>query len=266
MHTMIKEAIRAPLESIGEFEDNGERVKVADPVSKLKGKLVTSLSEQNDHDRLETWTSEQVNAGKLEILTEDATAFKKVFTSKDAPNIVFKAFFESSREAWQEEANQDIILRKYIASHFLPETEYVELKDSNDPDKQFFVIQEREYGVQLKAFVSRVIASLHAEMSIEYVGDYFDENPAEWSILKRMALIRFIPSTMWAIAVGEARILAEQMTKLEEIYKISDLDFFITPEGKIKIIDFELVKKEDFEPIEGGYLEGLADFKAIFKV
>lgn len=263
---MIDEAIKAPLESIGKYEATNKRTKVDNPVSKLKEKLNSLSNESEDKGRLETWLSEQVASGKLELLTDEATAFKKVFVSQDEPDIVLKAFDADSKEAWQREADQEKILREYITNHFLPETEYVEISASSTPDKQLFVVQEREEGVQLKTFVGKIIELLTTAIPIAEVEEYFKENPNKWSDLKRMALQKFIPSTMWAIATGEARILAGQMAKLEEHFKISDLDFFITPEGKIKIIDLELTKKEDFEPIEGGYLEGLDDFKAIFRV
>ena len=60
--------------------------------------------------------------------------------------------------------------------------------------------------------------------------------------------------------------MSKQLEKLEEKYKVSDLDFFITPEGKIKIIDLELTPVEEFQPVEGGFLEGNEFFKVLFNL
>lgn len=263
---MNENTIFTPLKSIKKYEIVAGEASADSPISKLKNRLQILAPELDDHNRLAVWISSQIRGGKLNPFTKEPTAFKKVFSSDDEPEIVLKAFFSDSREAWQEEADQEKILREYISDYFLPETEYVELVGSDNPDMQYFIVQGREHGVQLKTFISRVIDLLHTELSVEEVGTYFDENPREWSEFKRIALKKFITSDMWIKAVAEAKILAREMSKLEEKYKVSDLDFFITPEGKIKIIDLELTKIENFKPIEGGYLEGFEELKIIFQL
>lgn len=232
----------------------------------LKNRLQVLFPELVFDQSLEQWIVSQENAGKLQLLTEDPSAFKRVYITNDNPDVVIKAFFGGGeKENWQKEKGQEDILKTFI-EEFLPSSEYIEIEGASNPEAAYYQIQDRVRGVQLKSFVGAMLELLRAELSQDELENYFISNPKDWSVMKRKALKHFLPTETWARAVAEAKLLAQKLELLEEEYVVSDLDFFITPEGKIKIIDIQLDEKQDFTPNEEGFPEGLEDLKLIFNL
>lgn len=69
----------------------------------------------------------------------------------------------------------------------------------------------------------------------------------------------------WIRARREAKVLATALHTMETDFKTSDLDFFITKDGHIKIIDVQVTPTTSYTP-EPGLLEGADEIKAVFGI
>lgn len=206
--------------------------------------------------RLINWLDGQDEAGKFHILPTEPSAFKKVYTSPDAPSLVLKRFHPGTRyKEFQTERNLFDFLSKQLGETYVPKTVFIHNEYTPDPDKKYDILQERLEGAHLGTAIS-IASSRHDALKLK--GDPLaiehETSSEAWPRYRGKVLQENLTDTQRVRSRMAAQNLYSKMLRIEQSGRIVfDLDFFITPVGEIKITDCQM---DTIEVYEKTYVQG----------
>lgn len=243
-----------------------ENVTPKKNVDKLFDNLKVLYGDLSEPQRFNEWIKHLNANSKLKLFTDSPSAFKTPYYTEDWPDIIIKKFDKfNNSTSYEAEKNDFETLKQYLGDRFLPRTEYIEINDSKDENNKFYVIQDMVRGRYQQDAADEASKEIHSNMTEEEINKEYIENPANWVKFRGEIFKIGLSQEQWEAAKVEAIELASQLNILEEKYMINDLDFFVTPEGKIKIIDFQLHDKED-KTIRNDFPVGSEEIKLFFNL
>ncbi len=234
-------------------------------VQTLEQRLAIINPELTNEQRLENWVTAQEVGGKLNPLDTGVSGFKTPLLIKDNDDLILKRYDKgANRLAYLDESAEVATAEQELPSHFFPKSRFIEVHRSEDEDKKYYVLQDKMKGVHVKTAASEAqefVFNMSEEEQIPYQTD-----PEKWMKLRSDMLKRKLTDEQWKQAREEALELHSALSIFEQKQKMTDVDFFITPGGNIKLIDFQVESLDTYVPMEGGFPEGAEEIRMLFDI
>jgi hypothetical protein len=248
------------------FENNfiKENITTNKNINSLMENLKVLYGDSSESQRFKAWIEHLNINNKLKLFTDSPSAFKTPYYTEDWPDIIIKKFDKfDNLTAYETEKNDFEIIKQYLGDRFLPKTEYVEISGSHDENNKYYVVQDKIQGRYQQDAADEAIKDIHNNMSEDEINKEYVEKPDNWVKFRGEIFKKGLTPEQWQLAKIEAAELENKLKALEEKYLINDLDYFVTPEGKIKIIDFQLHIKDD-KNIKNDFPVGSEEIKLFF--
>lgn len=241
-------------------------VKSAQPkgvkfLSEYLGILYSDVPEKH---RLVEWVKHLENKQKLNPLSEEPSAVKTALAVDDWANLIVKRFDKGNDKFWYEKEKNDFpVVIKALGEKFLPETKFVDTEQVSE-EKRYYVVQDKIQGKHQQEAADAAIQRIQASMSQEEIEEAYVKNPNNWVKFRGEIFKQGLTNPeIWKTAQSEAKELYSRLKELEKTHVIDDLDFFVTNEGQIKLIDFQLHDKNEPLP-EQAFPVGSEEIKIFF--
>lgn len=236
-------------------------------VASLTDKLRILYPEIDEQQRLQEWVKYQEQQNKLQVFSNDISGVKTALNSEDRPNIIVKRFDKgAARLGFEAERDEYLILERALGERFLPETKFVEIPDATNTDKKYYVLQDRMDGAHYKTATTEAQKRTYASMTEDEIEETYAKHPENWTKFRGKMLREKLTDEQWKKAQEEAKTLYTRVKELEATHRINDLDFFITNDGQIKIIDYQVHDIASYAPDSDGFLEGADEIKVLFDI
>jgi len=238
-----------------------EKKGVADLIEHLK-KLYPEL---NGNQRFEEWVRSQEQQNLFTVFSHDPSGAKTALSSPASPDVIVKRFDKGAeRLGFEGEKKECEVAETYLGDRFLPETQFVEIEDATTPERKYYVLQDKVDGVHNKRVTHELGERVNASMSEDEIEEQYVQHPESWVKQRGEALREKLTGEQWEKVQVEAQALYAGIKALEQTHRINDLEFFITNEGKIKLIDFQVHNLATYTPDPDGIPEGSEEVKLLF--
>ncbi len=236
-------------------------------LNQLSENLKVLFGDFSELKRYEAWIKNQVENNKLETLSTGPSAVKTALCVKDWPDIIIKRFDKGDAKFWYEKEKREFpIVFKQLGNRFLPETKFTEISDSIDVDNKYYVLQDKITGIHQEQTTDEAREFINESMNEEQIEEEYVKNPDNWIKLRGEILKKKLNTEQLKMVQLEAKDLCDSLKELEKGYHINDLDFFITQDGHIKVIDFQLHNNDSYLPNSDGFAEGSEEIRIFFNL
>ncbi|MFC1802260.1 hypothetical protein ACFLY7_02355 [Patescibacteria group bacterium] len=234
-------------------------------LGKLNEHLKVTLGSTPENKRLEAWIESQIKNNKLQEFPAGSSAIKTPFTVQNWEDVIIKRFDKGNNEDhYNEEKEWFSIVSEYLGKNHLPTNEFVEIHNTSNKLNKHFVLQDKVTGVHQEAVADEAINIVNDKMTEEEIIDKYVKKPKDWVEFRGEILRKKFTDEQWEKVKIQAEDLFTKLKELENKYVINDLDFFVTEEGEIKIIDFQLHQIDSYTPDPERRPIGSEEIKILF--